>query len=292
MKISILKTIAFISIFLFSESVISQNSEFETSTFISTSDELFKIKNTITENNSVDFLRQFYVLSLVETVSQNEYLKSAVLSIIDKDNFSCVELDSRKVFNFLKKSKSKNEILKEIEKNNVDNFTFFEGEIEEGTRDFALIKLTNETYALNVRACGSGGGYHDQFLLVNNFDSENPSFFNGNQFLEGIFFTAKSKLEKKFNTKFNRQFAKAQNFGTTKINGEDYITLPYYQGDENPGGFYYVLIIAYNFKSNSFYYIYDNPNSENDNWKRDRNDLDSQFYTWVTEKNPNWKTVE
>jgi hypothetical protein len=48
---------------------------------------------------------------------------------------------------------------------------------------------------------------------------------------------------------------------------EDYITLPYYQGDEYPGGFYYVLIIAYNFKSNSFYYIYDNPNSEKDSLK-------------------------
>ena len=105
-------------------------------------------------------------------------------------------------------------------------------------------------------------------------------------------FTAEHKLEKLLKTTLSRQYAKAQNYGTTKINGEDYITLPYYQGDENPGGFYYVLIIAYNFKSNSFYYIYDNPNSENDNWKRDRNDLDSQFYTWVTEKNPNWKTVE
>lgn len=291
MKISILKTFVITLALLLSENVICQNSEFELMGSIST-DELFKTKNLVNEENSVDFLRQFYAISLVEKISQNEDLKLAVLSIIDKDKFSCVELDSRKVFNFLKKSKSKNEILKEIEKNNFENFTFFEGEIEEGTRNFELIKLTNETYALNVRACGSGGDYHDQFLLVNNSDSENPSFFNGDQFLEGIFYNAKSKLEKKFNTKFNRQFAKAQNFGTTKINGIDYITLPFYEGDENPGGFYYDLIIAYNFKNNSFYYIYDNPNSENDNWKHDRNDLDFQFYTWVTEKNPNWKTVE
>lgn len=291
MKISILKTLVITLTLLLSENVICQNSEFELTESIST-DGLFKNKNLVTEENSIDFLRQFYALSLVEQISQNEKLKFAVLHIIDKDKFSCIGLNSKKVFNFLKKSKSKNEILKEIEKNNFENFTFFEGEIEEGTRNFQLIKLTNETYALNVRACGSGAGYHDQFLLVHNFDAENPSFVDGDQFLEGIFYTAKSKLEKKFNTKFNRQFAKAQNFGTTKINGEDYITLPYYQGDENPGGFYYVLIIAYNFKSNSFYYIYDNPNSENDNWKRDRNDLDFQFYTWVTEKNPNWKTVE
>lgn len=291
MKISILKTLVITLTLLLSENVICQNSEFELTGSIST-DDLFKNKNLVTQENSIDFLRQFYALSLVEQISQNEELKFAVLYIIDKDNFSCIGLNSKKVFNFLKKSKSKNEIIEEIEKNRFENFSFFDSEIEEGTRDFNLIKLTNEVYALNVRACGSGGGYHDQFLLVHNFDAENPSFFDNAQFLEGIFYTSKAKLEKKFNTKFNRQFAKAQNFGTTKINGEDYITLPYYQGDENPGGFYYVLIIAYNFKSNSFYYIYDNPNSENDNWKRDRNDLDSQFYTWVTEKNPNWKTVE
>ena len=291
MKISILKTLVITLTLLLSENVICQNSEFELTESIST-DDLFKNKNLVTEENSIDFLRQFYALSLVEQISQNEELKFTVLQIIDKDKFSCIGLNSKKVLNFLKKSKSKNEILKEIEKNNFENFTFFEGEIEEGTRDFQLLKLTNEAYALNVRACGSGGGYHDQFLLVHNFNTENPSFVDGDQFLEGIFFTAKSKLEKKINTKFNRQFAKAQNFGTTKINGEDYITLPYYQGDKNPGGFYYDLIIAYNFKNNSFYYIYDNPNTENDNWKHDRNDLDSQLYTWVTEKNPNWKTVE
>ena len=295
MKKSILKTLVF-TLFLFStEKVISQNSEIEFSD-LKTTDEIFKIKNTVTENNSIDFLKHFYVVSLAENISKNEELTSALTfalgNIIKSElNFSCIALNSKKDFNYLKKSKSKNEIIEEIEKNRFENFSFFDSEIEEGTRDFNLIKLTNEVYALNVRACGSGGGYHDQFLLVHNFDAENPSFFDNAQFLEGIFYTSKAKLEKKFNTKFNRQFAKAQNFGTTKINGEDYITLPYYQGDENPGGFYYVLIIAYNFKSNSFYYIYDNPNSENDNWKRDRNDLDSQFYTWVTEKNPDWKQL-
>lgn len=291
MKISILKTLVITLTLLLSENVICQNSEFELTELIST-DELFKTKNLVTEENSVDFLRQFYVLSLVEKISQSEDLKLGVLNIIDKDIFSCSELDAKKVLNFIKKSKTKNEILKEIEKNFNSPNSFFNENAEEGIAEFELLKLTKETYALNARVCGSGAGYHNQFLLVHNFDTINPNFIDGDKFLEGIFFTAKSKLEKKLNAKFNRQFAKMQNFGTTQINGEDYITLPYYQGNENIGGFLYDLIIAYNFKSNSFYYIYDNPNSENDNWKRDRNDLDFQFYTWVTEKNPNWKTVE
>lgn len=291
MKISILKTLVITLSLLLSENVICQNSEFELTELIST-DELFKTKNLVTEENSVDFLRQFYALSLVEKISQSEDLKLAVLNIIDKDIFSCSELDVKKVLNFIKKSKTKNEILKEIEKNFNSPNSFFNETAEEGIVEFELLKLTEETYALNAKVCGSGAGYHNQFLLVHNFDTVNPNFIDGDKFLEGIFFTAKSKLEKKLNAKFNRQFAKMQNFGTTQINGEDYITLPYYQGNENIGGFLYDLIIAYNFKSNSFYYIYDNPNSENDNWKRDRNDLDFQFYTWVTEKNPNWKTVE
>ncbi|UGS22071.1 hypothetical protein [Flavobacterium cyclinae] len=291
MKISILKTLVITLSLLLSENVICQNSEFELTELIST-DELFKTKNLVTEENSVDFLRQFYALSLVEKISQSEDLKLAVLNIIDKDIFSCSELDVKKVLNFIKKSKTKNEILKEIEKNFNSPNSFFNETAEEGIAEFELLKLTEETYALNAKVCGSGAGYHNQFLLVHNFDTVNPNFIDGDKFLEGIFFTAKSKLEKKLNAKFNRQFAKMQNFGTTQINGEDYITLPYYQGNENIGGFLYDLIIAYNFKSNSFYYIYDNPNSENDNWKRDRNDLDFQFYTWVTEKNPNWKTVE
>ena len=291
MKISILKTLVITLTLLLSENVICQNSEFELTELIST-DELFKNKNLVTEENSVDFLRQFYALSLVEKISQSEDLKLAVLNIIDKDIFSCSELDVKKVLNFIKKSKTKNEILKEIEKNFNSPNSFFNETAEEGIAEFELLKLTEETYALNAKVCGSGAGYHNQFLLVHNFDAVNPNFIDGDKFLEGIFFTAKSKLEKKLNAKFNRQFAKMQNFGTTQINGEDYITLPYYQGNENIGGFLYDLIIAYNFKSNSFYYIYDNPNSENDNWKRDRNDLDFQFYTWVTEKNPKWKTVE
>ena len=88
MKISILKTLVITLTLLLSENVICQNSEFELTELIST-DELFKTKNLVTEENSVDFLRQFYALSLVEKISQSEDLKLGVLNIIDKDIFSC-----------------------------------------------------------------------------------------------------------------------------------------------------------------------------------------------------------
>jgi len=130
MKKSILKTLVF-TLFLFStEKVISQNSEIEFSD-LKTTDEIFKIKNTVTENNSIDFLKHFYVVSLAENISKNEELTSALTyalgNIIKSElNFSCIALNSKKVFNFLKKSKSKNEIIEEIEKNNFENFTYLE----------------------------------------------------------------------------------------------------------------------------------------------------------------------
>ena len=99
MKISILKTLVITLTLLLSENVICQNSEFELTGSIST-DDLFKNKNLVTQENSIDFLRQFYALSLVEQISQNEELKFAVLYIIDKDNFSCIGLNSKKVLNF------------------------------------------------------------------------------------------------------------------------------------------------------------------------------------------------
>ena len=103
MKISILKTLVITLTLLLSENVICQNSEFELTGSIST-DDLFKNKNLVTQENSIDFLRQFYVLSLVEKISQSEDLKLGVLNIIDKDIFSCSELDAKKVLNFINQS--------------------------------------------------------------------------------------------------------------------------------------------------------------------------------------------
>lgn len=68
MKKSILKAL-FFTLFLFgTQKGISQSSNLEL-TDLKTTDELFKIKNTITENNSIDFLKQFYIVSLVENKS-------------------------------------------------------------------------------------------------------------------------------------------------------------------------------------------------------------------------------
>ena len=80
MKKSIFKALVF-TLFLFgTEKGISQNSDIEISD-LNTTDELFKIKNTINENNSVDFLKHFYVVSLVENISKNDELIFALNNI-------------------------------------------------------------------------------------------------------------------------------------------------------------------------------------------------------------------
>jgi hypothetical protein len=95
MKKSIFKALVF-TLFLFgTEKGISQNSDIEISD-LNTTDELFKIKNTVTENNSVDFLKQFYVVSLVENISKNEELIFALNNVIKNDDFSCGELNNKK----------------------------------------------------------------------------------------------------------------------------------------------------------------------------------------------------
>ena len=135
MKKSILKAL-FFTLFLFgTQKGISQSSNLEL-TDLKTTDELFKIKNTITENNSIDFLKQFYIVSLVENKSKNEELIFALNNIIEKDNFTCGELNAKKVENFIKKCKSKTELLKEIENNYEASGSFIEEGAEEGVKDY------------------------------------------------------------------------------------------------------------------------------------------------------------
>ena len=124
MKKSILKVLVFTLFLMGTEKGISQNSAIGLSDLSST-DELFKIKNTITENNSIDFLKQFYVVSLVENISKNKELIFALNDIIKNDNFSCEKLNSKKIQTFLKNCKTKKELLQEIEKNQYDSFSFF-----------------------------------------------------------------------------------------------------------------------------------------------------------------------
>ena len=290
MRISITNALIFMLFVFISENGFSQNSNLEISDLNST-DELFKIKNTITENNSIDFLKQFYVVSLVENTSKNKELIFALNNIIKKDNFSCGDLNNKKIENFIKNCKSKSQLLKEIETNFDVSGSFLESNAEDGIKNYNIEKLTDEVYTINSKACGSGAGYYDQFVLISTFENE-LHFKQGEDFINGLMFTAERKLESTLKTTFERQYAKAQNYGTTKIKGENCITLPFYEGNENPGGFMYNLIIAYSFKNNKFYYLYDSPKSESDNWKRDKEDIDFQFYTCVTEKNPNWKSVE
>lgn len=289
MKKSFLNALIFTLFFFITENGVSQNSEIEF-TDLNTTDELFKIKSTINKTNSIAFLNQFYIVSLVEEADRNDKISKkeemifALNNLIKNENFSCGQLDVNKIEKLIKNSNSKNEILQGIE-NNIESFSTTGS--EEGIKLYRIIKLTNEAYGVIGRACGSGGGYFDQYLfLLDQEEDENPSYIESSDFINGIMFNAKRKLESTFKTKFKRQYQKALSFGTTTINGENYIILPYFEGKENPGGFVFNLLIAYNIKNNKFYYLYDNPKTNTDNWKYDEEGEDSHLF--VPMKNPKW----
>ena len=100
------------------------------------------------------------------------------------------------------------------------------------------------------------------------------------------------KLQSDLKTKFTFANPAVLNYGSAKINGEDYITTAYAEGEIESYRPIYNLIIACNLKNNKIFYLYDSPKSENDNWKHDVEKLDSEAFTWVTEKNPDWKQLD
>ena len=135
------------------------------------------------------------------------------------------------------------------------------------------------SYALDVTGTSSANRISDEYAYVTpGRELKEPSliipraapFFGAN--LE--IYTAKEKR------------------GTKLINGEDYITTAYAEGEIESYRPIYNLIIACNLKNNKIFYLYDSPKSENDNWKYDVETLDGAEFSWVTEKNPDWKQLD
>ena len=68
-------------------------------TEVNSIDELFELKSSINETNSVDFLKHFYVVSIVEEFQNDSPKKTELIKEFDKIikdnlNFSCIELIS------------------------------------------------------------------------------------------------------------------------------------------------------------------------------------------------------
>ena len=134
----------------------AKKEEVKNFTEVNSTDELFELKSSINETNSVDFLKHFYVVSVVEefqndSPKRNELIKEFDKIIKDNVNFSCIEIDKNKVLEVLKKCNSKEQLIKEIS----ENKSFFDDtELEEGIRNYEIIKLTEQSYAIYGKVCG------------------------------------------------------------------------------------------------------------------------------------------
>ena len=260
---------------------------------VNSTDVLFELKSSINETNAVDFLKHFYVVSVVEefqnnSPKKNELIKEFNKIIKDNINFSCIEIDKNKVLEVLKKCNSKEQLIKEIS----ENKSFFDDpELEEGIRNYEIIKLTEQAYAIYGRVCGSGAGDCDKYLLISDNEKNTKDFILGESYIDKKTKPAIEKLQSDLKTKFTFANPAILNYGSAKINGEDYITTAYAEGEIESYRPIYNLIIACNLKNNKIFYLYDSPKSENDNWKHDVETLDGSEFSWVTEKNPDWKQL-
>ena len=270
----------------------AKKEEVKNFTEVNSTDELFKLKISINETNSVDFLKHFYVVSVVEefqndSPKRNELIKEFDKIIKDNVNFSCIEIDKNKVLEVLKKCSSKEQLIKEIS----ENKSFFDDvELEEGIRNYEIIKLTEQSYAIYGKVCG--GNDSDKYLLISDIDKNTKDFILGESYIDKKTKPAIEKLQSDLKTKFTLANPAVLNYGSAKINGEDYITTAYAEGEIEGYRPIYNLIIAYNLENNKIFYLYDSPKSENDNWKHDVEKFDSEEFSWVTEKNPDWKQLD
>ena len=284
-------TLIFCFAFLFS---CAKKEEVKNFTEVNSIDELFELKSSINETNSVDFLKHFYVVSVVEefqndSPKKNELIKEFDKIIKDNLNFSCIELDNNKVLEVIKKCNSKEQLIQEIR----ESKSFFnDPELEEGIRNYEIIKLTEQAYAIYGRVCGSGAGDCDKYLLLSDIDKNTKDFILGESYIDKKTKPAVEKLQSNLKTKFTFANPICSNYGSAKINGEEYITAAYAEGEIESYRPIYNLIIACNLKNNKIFYLYDSPKSENDNWKHDIETLDGAEFSWVTEKNPDWKQLD
>ncbi len=270
----------------------AKKEEVKNFTEVNSTDELFELKSSINETNSVDFLKHFYVVSVVEEFQndshkRNELIKEFDKIIKDNVNFSCIEIDKNKVLEVLKKCNSKEQLIKEIS----ENKSFFDdSELEEGIRNYEIIKLTEQSFAIYGKVCG--GNDSDKYLLISDIDKNTKDFILGESYIDKKTKLAIEKLQSDLKTKFTFANPAVLNYGSAKINGEDYITTAYAEGEIESYRPIYNLIIACNLKNNKIFYLYDSPKSENDNWKHDVETLDGAEFSWVTEKNPDWKQLD
>lgn len=262
-----------------------------------TSDEIFKTKDTLTNKGVLNFLKQYYVAVNFEESIKNdpnlnkEALKNLITKYINEDY--TIQKDKffkefqNKLFALIKKSNSK-KVFEESHYNLLSEY----GDYGFGYSQYSFGELSDDLILVNRIVYGMMNMENIIFKLQKNQNGDyNYIKFNEDS-LSKLTESAIVKLEKEKNTKFERQGNRGQVYHTTTINGDKYFTLPFYEiieGDECPGcGHVYNLLLAYSFKTDKFFYLYDNPKINTDDWKFDKNEggdscsVPTNNSTWIS----------
>jgi hypothetical protein len=291
-----MKKVFISSLFLFIlVSSCKKNDEIQNSSIIkiekSEIDELFALKDKITKNEQLNFISDFYALTVIDTMlNKNKTLNRIALTkvlkgLVKDGGFSGTQLNDNMLNEVLKNSKTKNELANAIYEYDVEK-----GLTSDGLVTYDIEKLTDNIFKIY---------YKDRLAMAGNdllykYENEEYSFIT-EEMLEKLVSPSLDFISKKLNCKFVRQSAKYDTYTSTNIGGSKYFTIPYYEkyNDNSGTGYQFNLLIATD--GNEFYYLYDDPKTKNDDWVFEQDDSKSGFVeegaTGVPKK-PNWLVIK
>lgn len=225
-------------------------------------DELFTVKEKISKHEQLNFIKDFYALTVVDTMLMKDKsldriaLTRAIKELVKDFGFSGTEIDNNKLNEALKNSKTKYELANAIYDNDIEKSLASDGLIT-----YDIEKLTDNIFKIYRKDRASMGGSD----LLFKYSDEDFSRIDEDM-LKKLVAPSLNLVSKKLNRKFYRQSAKFDTYTSTTIEGEKYFTIPYYENynDEGGAGYQFNLLIAYN--GNKFYYLYDDPRTDSDNW--------------------------
>lgn len=290
-----MKKVVFSSLFLFVLLLsCKENNEIKNSEIIkkeeSEIDQLFALKNEITKTEQLNFISNFYALTVVDTMLNKDKtlnkseLTKVIKQLVKDGGLSGTQINENQLNEILKKSKTKYELANAIYED------FEKGLTGDGLITYDIEKLTDNIFKIYQKDRASMGGSD---LL---YKYENGKYLPiEKEKLEKLVSPGLIAISQKLKRKFERQNGKYQTYDSTIIENEQYMTVPYYEvipGDDCSGcAFKYNLLIATNLINGKFYYIYDDPKNKNDDWKND-SEYNEHGATVVTEKKPKWIKIE
>jgi len=291
-----MKKVVFSSLFFFVLFLsCKKNNEIKNSEIIKTQeseiDELFALKDKITKTDQLNFISDFYALTVVDTMlnknkTLNKNALTKVIKVLVKDGgLSGTQINENELNDVLKKSKTKNELASAIYKYDIEK-----GLTSDGLITYDIEKLTDNVFKIYYKDRFAMGGSD----LLYKYENEEYSFIT-EEMLEKLVSPSLDFISKKLNCIFVRQSAKYDTYTSTNIEGSKYFTIPYYEkyNDNSGTGYQFNLLIATD--GNKFYYLYDDPKTKSDDWVFEQDDSKSGYVeegaTGVP-KNPNWLVIK